>query len=89
MKKLKERFWYESDVYFRWIESLDNLRDALKLQMGPTAGLKGVDEFLDKSRQNIRGQDFGTRHEHYGDLTLRMYLKEIGELDNFLRLVKS
>mgnify|MGYP000491692221 FL=1 len=72
------KFWYESNAYFSWVNSLEDLHTALSYQTDPKyGGLRTKDEFLDKSTQHYDGSlNFGTRIEHSGKKTLREYLVE-------------
>ncbi len=71
-------FWYESNAYFGWVRSLNDLETALGYQTDPKyGGLQNKDEFLDRSTQHYDGSlNFGTRIEHTGTKTLREYLVE-------------
>lgn len=96
MVKFKKKFWYESNACWGWIETMQDLIEKCHLQIDPKyGGLQDVDQFLDRSEENPIDPDedrrfkreyldFGTRREHNGDRTLRMYLKEIGMLKAFL-----
>jgi len=70
------RFYYESNLYFGWINSLEDLDAVFKEYEGHMT----KDEILDKSF-NIKGKDckeFGTRIEHNGEKSLRRYLAQHG-----------
>ena len=87
MKLNTTKFWYESNACWGWVETMTDLNEKCNLQIEPHYGaLRTVDEFLDVSMQNKNGSlDFGTRIEHMGNKSLREYLKETGDLDNFLK----
>lgn len=74
------KFWYESNAYFSWINSVDDLQTALDYQTDPKyGGLRTKDEFLDRSMQHYDGSlNFGTRIEHTGSKSLREFLSEHG-----------
>lgn len=85
MKQLKTKFWYESNACWGYIKSLKDLQEKCTIQTGEYGAVKNVEEFLDISRESGHEElNFGTRNEHRGR-TLREYLKEINELDNFLK----
>ena len=85
--KLNTKFWYESNACWGYVKTIGDLNEKCNLQTDPTYGaLRTVDTFLDRSMQNKNGSlDFGTRMEHTGEKSLREYLKETGDLDNFLK----
>lgn len=89
--KLKTNFWYESNACWGWVETIYDLIGMCRLQIDPhSGGLDNVDDFLDKSKQIKGGRlNFGTRKEHRGTKTLREYLKESGDLDNFLTKINE
>lgn len=94
------KFWYESNACWGWIKTLEDLKEALGLQLRTSLWgiFSDVDEFLDRSYQNIDGSlDFGTRreHQHYqitdsekSKKSLRAFLIKHNLLKDFLNLVK-
>ena len=85
-------FWYESQGTWGGVQSLRRLAEFAVYQVENSGIIKNIDDFLDKSRRAPRraaGEangliSFGTRREHTGEQTLRMYLQEHGLLDEFL-----
>jgi hypothetical protein len=71
-------FYYESNAYFGRINSIDDLNIALHYQTTDNGNyIRTKADFLDKSKQHGDGiMEFGTRPEHNGKKTLRMFLKE-------------
>lgn len=69
------RFWFEGNLYFNWVNSLDDMQkvfDAYKDQMTK-------DEIVDKAVNTDAGmKNFGLRAEHKGTVTLRKFLKDHG-----------
>ena len=69
------RFWFESNLYFRWVNSLNDLQivfDAYNGYMSP-------DDILDKAvNVGDKLDNFGLRTEHQGDVTLRQFLTDNG-----------
>lgn len=76
--ELQTKFWYESNAFFGWIKTINDLKKALKYQLEENNGINNLDDFLDKSTQNVLGtNDFGTRREHIGGKkTLRVFLED-------------
>lgn len=87
------KFWYESNAVWGNVESFEDLKEKCDHQTnnpGQGCGIfDTIDEFLDRSYQNSDNTslDFGTRGEHHGKKTLREYLDEIGELEEFLNFM--
>lgn len=78
-------FWYESNATWGSVASLDELAEQARRQLIENNGMYSLDHFLDNSRSVGDGRpNFGTRREHTGEQTLRMYLVEHGLLDEFL-----
>jgi hypothetical protein len=79
-------FWYESNACWGWVKNMEDLKEKLELQIDlDFGGLENKDEFLDKSLQIDSGtMNFGTRMEHTGKKTLRMFLIENGVDINLL-----
>lgn len=71
-------FYYESNAYFGRINSIDDLNIVLHYQTTDNGNyIRNKTDFLDKSKQHGDGiMEFGTRPEHNGEKTLRMFLKE-------------
>ena len=72
------RFYYNSNVCWGWVESVENLKEKMLLQIDPSGGtFITKDEFLDKSYQHSKVDlEFGSYREHNGKKTLREFLKE-------------
>lgn len=89
--KFKNKFWYESNACWGFVETLDDLYKKYKLQTDhQMRACKNVYEFLDKSKQHRDGTlNFGTRIEHKGDKTLKEYLHQNKILNKFLKLVSK
>jgi len=89
-------FWYESQGTWGGVPSLARLVEFARYQIY-NSDTFNIDEFLDKSRraplsyaEEANGLiSFGTRREHKGEQTLRMYLDEHGILTGFLDLWKE
>lgn len=74
---INKKFWYESNSCWGWVTNLDELKEKAKLQIEENNGINNIDDFLDKSMQNVLGSmDFGTRSEHTGKKSLRTFLSE-------------
>lgn len=72
-------FWYESNACWGMVRSIGDLYEKCKLQIDRQyGGCRDIDEFLDRSLQYEDNLNFGTRREHTGDKTLRMFLIENG-----------
>lgn len=72
--RLANPFWYESNACWGNVSTLEDLNEKLTLQL-ESGAIPNVDEFLDRSRQNICDiNDFGTRSEHSSKQTLREFL---------------
>lgn len=84
-----KKFWYESNAVWGNVITLDDLKEKLHYQLEENNNIYNVDDFLDRSQEheNDYGLDFGTRREHDGARTLRMFLIEEGVLDDFLKMV--
>lgn len=94
------KFWYESNACWGWINTLEDLKEVLSLQLRTSScGIfTDVDEFLNRSYQNVNNSlDFGTRREHQHHQTtdaekyeksLRAFLIKHNSLEDFLNLVK-
>lgn len=79
--------WYESNAFCGLISSLATLGVFATLQIKGPNMIENIDVFLDRSCISALGEatpSFGTRGEHTGEQTLRMYLQEHGLLDEFL-----
>lgn len=90
--KMKTEFWYESNSCFGKVKNIEELTEMLNFQIDPEfGGLKTVDDFLDKSFQHSDSDilSFGTRSEHTGKKTLREFLKENDNLDEFINKLKK
>lgn len=72
------RFWYESNACWGWVESIDDLKEKAELQMSDGGCFDTINEFLDNSKQHYDSSNsFGTRNEHRdGKKTLREHLSE-------------
>jgi hypothetical protein len=70
------RFWFESNLYFGWVENLDDLNKVFEQWEGQMT----KDEILDKAVDFPDGnfKEFGLRTEHTGNVTLRQFLEEKG-----------
>jgi len=87
-------FWYESNASYGRVDNLGALCIHARNQINEFNMINSIDEFLDKSRRAPRRSageangliSFGTRREHTGEQTLRMYLDEHGLLNEFLDL---
>ncbi len=78
------KFWYESNSYFGNVDSYMDLETAMEAQTSDNGVFNTLDDFLDRSYQNINGNlDFGSRVEHKADKTLRQFLSEKGILKRF------
>ena len=85
-------FWYESNAAFGLCDSIESLRSFAAHQMNEPNSIKSIGDFLDISliaprrKPSKHGgiRSFGTRREHTGEQTLKMYLQEHGLLDEFL-----
>ncbi len=86
--KIQTEFWYESNACWGNVKTLNDLVEKIKLQIEEPNGINNVDEFLDKSFQNTNGtNDFGTRTEHRGKKSLRVFLEE--QNFNFIALLEN
>ena len=83
------RFWYESNPCWGYVNSLEELKDKMDLQLAEPNSINSVDEFLDMSKQCEATLNFGTRIEHHGKKTLRMFLEEHNLLQDFLKLTEN
>lgn len=73
--KLKTKFWYESNAWFGWVNTLEDLKEVIKYQVKENNIIDTIDNFLDKSKRNILNtNNFGTRREHHGKMSLRTFL---------------
>lgn len=83
-------FWYESNATYGRVKSLGSLCMHLANQIKEPNMIDSIDKFLDRSRSvpetHGTAPSFGTRREHTGEQTLRMYLAEHGLLDEFLEM---
>ncbi len=85
-------FWYESNAAFGLCDSIESIRAFATHQINEPNSIKSIGDFLDISliaprwKPSKHGgiRSFGTRREHHGEQTLRMYLQEHGLLDEFL-----
>ena len=70
------KFWYEGNLYFGYVSSLEDLKKVFKNYEGH----ENVDALLDKSKNNPDSDDdyFGLRRECNGTKTLREFLVEKG-----------
>lgn len=86
-----KKFWYESNAVWGNVVTLDDLKEKLDYQLAEPNGINNVDMFLDMSKEHVNeyGLNFGTRREHDGERTLRMFLIEEGVLDDFLKLTQK
>ena len=94
--KFTEKIWYESNACWGWVETIKDLIEKCNHQTSHYGAFENVEQFLDRSKENPIDEyekekryrreylDFGSRREHGGNRTLRMYLKEINMLDAFL-----
>ncbi len=83
--KLQEKFWYDSNACWGWVESLEDLQEKVKLQIKENNGIDTIDDFLNKSKQHLTGElCFGTQQENTGK-SLREFLTETGFDINLLR----
>lgn len=83
MKNTFNEFWFEGNLYFGMITSVDDLRKVFKAYEGHMS----ADEVLNKAKNNplirnanipITHLEFGLRSEHHGNTTLKEYLIEQG-----------
>ena len=74
-KKEFPRFWFESNLYFYWVNDLNDLQkvfDAYEGHLTP-------DEILDVSKNvDDKLDNFGLRMEHKGSVSLRQFLTDNG-----------
>jgi hypothetical protein len=83
-------FWYDSNATWGNVNSLNDLREKLQLQLAENNSINTIDDFLDKSVQaSDGGLNFGTRREHTGSLSLRVFLAENNLIDDFLLLAQN
>jgi len=78
--------FYESNPIWGWVNNIHDLQRMLKGQLDEPNSIHTIDDFLDKSLSDDEGVTYGTRREHVGPKTLREYLAEQNELENFLNL---
>jgi len=76
--------YYESNPIWGWVNNIHDLKRMMDAQLEEPNNIFTVDDFLDKSLSDDEGKTYGTRIEHRGPKTLRDYLAEQKELDNFL-----
>lgn len=74
MNKFPE-FWYESNTVWGFVESFNDLKEKLQLQLAENNGIDTIEDFLTKSKK-CDGEElnFGTRREHNTDVTLKDFL---------------
>ena len=69
------RFWFEANLYFGWIESMEDLEKVFK----EYEGYSTKDQVLDHSHNaNEELTNFGMYSEHRGPVTLRKFLTDNG-----------
>lgn len=69
------RFWFEGNLFFNWVENLDDLQRVFDAYDGYLT----KDEVLDKAlNKDDKLDEFGLRMEHKGSVTLRQFLNEKG-----------
>ncbi|MFA5366594.1 MAG: hypothetical protein WC333_01815 [Dehalococcoidia bacterium] len=75
------RFWFEGNLYFGWVNNLDELNVVFEYYK---EGHMTKDEVLDKAvsledeDKSGKHTEFGLRIEHRGSMTLRQFLEEKG-----------
>ena len=82
-------FWYESNACWGRVQSISKLVEMLRFQIEENNGINTIGDFLDSSLQKGKEDEFGTRIEHKGPLTLRKYLSEKGYLKELLEAVNQ
>lgn len=84
------KFWYESNACWGNVESLNDLKEKLQLQLAENNSIYTIDDFLDKStKSQHEGLSFGTRREHTEKYSLRDFLKDNNLLDDFIVLAQN
>ncbi len=71
-----KKFWYESNAWFGYIDSLEKLKEMLKAQLEEPNGHYSIYQILSISKQHRDGGDkYGTYLEYSGEITLIDFLK--------------
>jgi hypothetical protein len=69
------KFWYESNACWGNVESFEDLKEKLQLQLAENNGIDTIEDFLTKSKRCYDNElNFGTRREHSTDVTLKDFL---------------
>jgi len=67
-------FWFESNLYFGWVRSIDDLNEVFKSYEGQMTKDSILDVAVTLKSNELT--EFGMRREHKGDITLREFLIE-------------